>query len=95
MVWSPLKVSTFISSTLFCGINEPGMAPSDSRKSRIRATRIEVSWRQNQRAQPMTPIAGTEEADSSRGAVESCSPAVERSCSSVVFRLLMRLRSPQ
>ena len=51
--------ATLSSSTLVCGMSEPGIAPSDSRKSRISATRIEVSCRQNQRAQPTTPSAGS------------------------------------
>src|ERR1700761_2366697 len=37
------------------GSSEPGTLPSASRNSRTRATRIEVSWRQPQRAQATTP----------------------------------------
>lgn len=52
------------------------MAPRDSRKSRISATRMEVSCRQNQRAQPITPMPTAGPAGlSSSGAVESWAPA--------------------
>ncbi len=49
------------------------MAPRDSRNSRISATRMEVSCRQNQRAQPVTPMPTGPL--SSTGAVESWAPA--------------------
>lgn len=55
-------------------MSEPGIAPRDSRKSRISATRMEVSCRQVQRAQPITPMP-TGPAPSSTGAVESWEPA--------------------
>lgn len=66
------------------------MAPSDSRKSRISATRIDVSWRQIQRTQPVTsrPVqairprapgvrAPPKEPGTavSTGAVDNCDPA--------------------
>ncbi len=80
-----------------CGISEPGTAPSDSRNSSISATRIEVSWRQNQRAQPSTsrPVQTSQPVGPgarlppnepgmalSTGAVESWEPAAPRSWSS-------------
>ncbi len=42
---------TLTASTDVCGTSEPGTVARESRNSRISATRIEVSWRQNQRAQ--------------------------------------------
>ena len=39
-------------STASCGTTDPGTAASASRNSRISAVRIEVSWRQAQRASP-------------------------------------------
>lgn len=54
-------------------MREPGIAPRDSRKSRINATRMEVSCRQTQRAQPITPMPTGPL--SSTGAVESWEPA--------------------
>lgn len=52
------------------------MAPKDSRKSRISATRMEVSCRQNQRTQPITPMPTVSPPGlSSSGAVDSCAPA--------------------
>ncbi len=65
---------------LVCGTSEPGMAPRESRNSRISATRIEVSCRQNHRAQPIGPRDGKE--TSSSGAVDSCEPAAPTSASS-------------
>ncbi len=62
---------------LVCGISEPGIAPIDSRKSSSSATRIEVSCRQNHRAQPTGPSEG--KLTSSVGAVESWDPAAPRS----------------
>lgn len=57
------------------------MEPRESRKSRISATRMEVSWRQNQRAQPITPMPTGAVGPSSTGAVDSCAPAAASAAS--------------
>jgi len=73
------KSATFVSSVPDCGISEPGIAPSDSSRSSSSATRMEVSCRQNQRTQPMTPREGMFRVSS--GAVDSWEPAAPRSSS--------------
>ncbi|CAM5231672.1 hypothetical protein SVIOM342S_05749 [Streptomyces violaceorubidus] len=87
MSWFRRNSSTFMASMPSCGISDPGIAPSDTSRSRISATRIEVSWRQNQRAQPITPSEGRFGA-SSAGAVDSWEPAAPRFCSSSVVGVL-------
>ncbi|CAM5336860.1 hypothetical protein STANM309S_02575 [Streptomyces tanashiensis] len=96
VLWASLKACTFSSSALVCGMREPGTAPRESRKSRISATRMEVSCRQNQRIQPTTPRVGPPTAVSSWGAVDSWAPAASSAARpvSLVSVLLMELRSP-
>lgn len=89
MVCCSWKRSTLVASTGVCGITEPGTAPIDSRNSKISATRIEVSCRQNQRSQPSGPSEGTF-SRSSLGAVDSwavaaCSRASPSASGPLVF----------
>lgn len=93
-----MKSCTFTASVPDCGISEPGIAPSDSMNSRSSATRIEVSCRQNQRAQPVIsrPVHASHPAAPgfrtppkepgttvSTGAVESWDPAAPSSPSAL------------
>lgn len=82
VVWAARKAATLVASVPVCGISEPGIAASASSSRSSSATRMEVSCRQNQRAQPTTPSAGSRCAESS-GAVESWEPASASSRSPV------------